>query len=94
MTTTSPPGNPRILSGNCRVDGGDGNDIISGTPGDDTLLGGAGDDVITDTHGVDQLLGGDGMDNLDASDGQGGDYLEAGGAGESWQHDPDDTGDF
>jgi Ca2+-binding RTX toxin-like protein len=42
------------------VDGGQGDDVLIGSPGNDTLLGGAGDDV---------LIGGGGSDNLDGGSG-------------------------
>jgi len=42
------------------VDGGDGNDVITGSAGADVLLGGAGDDVLSGGPGVDVLDGGSG----------------------------------
>ena len=42
------------------VDGGDGNDLIIGSAGNDTLLGGDGDDVLVGAAGNDQLNGGGG----------------------------------
>jgi Ca2+-binding RTX toxin-like protein len=45
------------------ADGGDGDDILIGSPGNDTLLGGAGDDVLIGNGGQDILDGGPG-DNI------------------------------
>jgi Ca2+-binding RTX toxin-like protein len=42
------------------ADGGDGADILIGSPGDDTLIGGAGDDVLIGGGGQDVLIGGAG----------------------------------
>jgi Ca2+-binding RTX toxin-like protein len=44
------------------ADGGDGNDILIGSAGDDVLNGGPGDDVILGGAGVDIINGGDGDD--------------------------------
>jgi Ca2+-binding RTX toxin-like protein len=44
-------------------DGGDGDDVLIGSPGNDTLLGGAGDDVLIGGGGQDHLDGGPG-DNV------------------------------
>jgi Ca2+-binding RTX toxin-like protein len=43
-------------------DGGNGNDVLIGSEGADTLLGGAGDDVLLGNGGLDVLDGGDGDD--------------------------------
>ena len=43
-----------------RADGGDGNDVLTGGAGADTLLGGAGDDVLNGGPGIDTLDGGAG----------------------------------
>jgi Ca2+-binding RTX toxin-like protein len=45
------------------ADGGDGDDVVIGTAGNDTLLGGAGDDVLLGNGGQDVLDGGTG-DNI------------------------------
>ena len=45
-------------------DGGDGNDILIGSPGNDVLLGGAGDDVLIGNGGQDILDGGSGNNIL------------------------------
>jgi Ca2+-binding RTX toxin-like protein len=50
------------------LDGGNGDDVILGGPGNDTLLGGAGDDVLIGNAGQDSLDGGPG-DNILIQDG-------------------------
>jgi Ca2+-binding RTX toxin-like protein len=50
------------------ADGGVGNDVLIGSPGNDTLLGGAGDDVLIGDSGADILDGGTG-DNVLIRDG-------------------------
>ena len=42
------------------ANGGDGDDILIGSPGNDTLLGGAGDDILIGSSGQDVLDGGPG----------------------------------
>jgi hypothetical protein len=51
------------------VDGGSGNDTITGTFGVDDLRGGAGDDTLLGMGGVDRLYGGSGDDSLNGGDG-------------------------
>jgi Ca2+-binding RTX toxin-like protein len=51
------------------ADGGEGNDIITGTGGADQLKGGAGADSISGGGGNDQLRGGSGKDSLDGQAG-------------------------
>ncbi len=46
------------------VDGGDGDDVLIGSPGHDTLLGGNGDDVLIGNGGGDVLDGGSGNNQL------------------------------
>jgi Ca2+-binding RTX toxin-like protein len=46
------------------IDGGDGNDLISGSGGDDLLIGGPGNDVLYGESGDDVLVGGAGQDTL------------------------------
>jgi Ca2+-binding RTX toxin-like protein len=46
------------------MDGGDGADVLIGSPGNDTLLGGAGDDVLIGGGGQDILDGGTGNNIL------------------------------
>lgn len=47
-----------------RLDGGDGNDTITGGAGKDDLIGGKGDDTLDGGKGADLLYGGDGNDKL------------------------------
>ncbi|MBX7144598.1 MAG: hypothetical protein K1X79_09125 [Oligoflexia bacterium] len=61
------------------VDGGDGDDTITGGNGKDVLRGGAGNDTISGKNGKDQLFGDDGNDTLNG--GNGNDVLD-GGAGD------------
>lgn len=51
------------------VDGGGGNDTITGTDRNDSLMGGGGEDVIRGGLGNDVLLGGPGRDTLIGGDG-------------------------
>lgn len=60
------------------LDGGLGNDSLTGAVGNDDLFGGLGNDVLSGGGGVDQLFGGAGNDTLDG--GSGADTL-LGGAG-------------
>ncbi|MCA1705244.1 MAG: hypothetical protein LC808_19105, partial [Actinobacteria bacterium] len=46
------------------IQGGAGNDTITGTAFDDTIHGGTGNDTITGGDGADTLTGGDGNDTL------------------------------
>ena len=46
------------------IEGGDGDDILTGSVGTDTLVGGAGDDVLKSGRGKDTLDGGEGDDTL------------------------------
>jgi hypothetical protein len=52
------------------VEGGDGNDYLTGGGGHDTLLGGAGNDNLHGRHGDDILLGGGDDDDLNGGNGQ------------------------
>jgi Ca2+-binding RTX toxin-like protein len=65
-------------SGNDRITGRAGNDVLNGGPGDDTIAGDAGNDVIDGGPGDDVLLGGAGNDTI--TGGPGADVI-AGGAG-------------
>lgn len=58
------------------INGGAGNDRITGNIGDDTLFGDAGDDIINGGKGDDDLYGGTGNDKLYGGDGD--DYLNGG----------------
>jgi len=46
------------------ANGGDGNDILIGSRGNDTLSGGAGDDILVGNGGQDVLDGGTGNNNI------------------------------
>src|SRR5207302_6080368 len=52
---------------NAIVDGGDGNDTLTGSPGADTIWGGAGNDHLNGGGGADQIFGGLGDDELTAT---------------------------
>jgi Ca2+-binding RTX toxin-like protein len=58
--------------------GGDGNDLVTGSVGQDSITGGAGDDALDGEDGADTLIGGGGFDSLQGGDG---DDLLRGGAG-------------
>ena len=53
------------LSGIIAIDGGGGNDTITGSAGYDTIYGGAGTDRLTGGEGADVLFGGTGNDTFD-----------------------------
>nr|WP_244404313.1 calcium-binding protein [Fulvimarina pelagi] len=56
-------------SGNDRLYGDEGDDILEGGVGNDTLYGGTGDDELDGDEGDDHLYGGGGDDILDGGDG-------------------------
>ncbi len=58
------------------VDGGDGNDTITGTDGADLLIGGAGNDIVDGNRGNDVALLGDGDDTFQWDPGDGSDIVE------------------
>jgi Ca2+-binding RTX toxin-like protein len=58
------------------IDGGDGNDTITGGGGDDLLIGGAGNDVVTGGHGSDTVRLGDGDDTFAWNPGDGSDVVD------------------
>ncbi|MEJ2622928.1 MAG: calcium-binding protein [Candidatus Thiodiazotropha sp.] len=58
------------------IDGGNGNDVIRGSSGDDVITGGFGDDWIDGGAGNDDIRGGFGNDSLIG--GSGDDYLDGG----------------
>ena len=62
--TGSPIGRVRLL-----MDGGDGNDTIRGTLGDDTITGGIGNDNLKGSNGNDTISAGDGDDFVDGEAG-------------------------
>lgn len=57
-------------SGNDRMIGGSGNDVLSSLAGNDRLIGNAGDDRLYGGSGNDTLGGGDGNDRLDGGTGK------------------------
>jgi Ca2+-binding RTX toxin-like protein len=67
---------------NSMLDGGDGNDTLTGRGGNDLLLGGAGDDTLSGGAGTDRLEGGDGNDTLQGSSGA--DYLDGGNGSDTY----------
>ena len=64
---------------NAKIDGGNGNDHLTGGGGHDTILGGPGHDRLSGGGGHDMLLAGEGNDDLNGGDGK--DVL-VGGAGD------------
>ncbi len=60
---------PECSNYEATMDGGSGNDLIEGSPGDDRLVGGPGNDGITGMNGDDRLIGGPGSDNVDGQEG-------------------------
>ena len=55
------------LTGITKIDGNDGNDILTGSSGADNLVGGSGNDRITGGLGNDTIDGGSGTDTVDYS---------------------------
>jgi len=55
------------------ISGGNGNDTLTGTPGNDTISGGNGNDVINAGDGNDNVTGGNGSDTING--GRGNDIL-------------------
>ena len=74
--TVAIPGNTRIKTvldggvGNDTITGSDGNDTIFGGPGNDTLNGGRGNDALRGGAGDDSLIGGQGNDTLQGDTGR------------------------
>jgi Ca2+-binding RTX toxin-like protein len=62
------------------ADGGSGNDALTGSSANDTLIGGTGDDFVQGEKGDDTMIGGSGNDLLVWDDGDGSDLI-SGGAG-------------
>jgi len=54
----------RSLTGRAHLDGGPGDDVLTGTSAGDVLLGGPGTDVLDGLGGADELRGGEGADEL------------------------------
>ena len=61
---------PRCSDYEATIDGGPGNDYITGNSGDDRLIGGPGNDGITGMNGDDRLIGGPGSDGVDGKKGR------------------------
>jgi Ca2+-binding RTX toxin-like protein len=80
---TVSPGLPGLL---VNVDGGSGNDSLTGAEEADSLVGGAGNDTLTGGGGSDLLDGQDGDDRLLARDGEG-DLVRGGTGNDSAQTD-------
>jgi uncharacterized secreted protein with C-terminal beta-propeller domain len=84
--TINIPGNTRIRT---VLDGGTGNDTITGSDGSDTILGGQGNDTLSGGRGNDTLRGGAGADSLagglgnDTLQGEAGADTLRGGAGQN-----------
>jgi Ca2+-binding RTX toxin-like protein len=60
----------RSLTGRAHLDGGPGDDTLTGTHADDVLLGGPGNDTLDGLGGADELRGGEGDDDLQGDDHQ------------------------
>jgi Ca2+-binding RTX toxin-like protein len=56
---------PFPIRGKMILDGGAGNDSLTGSWGDDTIKSGAGNDFLGDTHGQNNLRGGGGDDTIE-----------------------------
>jgi hypothetical protein len=74
------------------IDGGDGNDILTGSPQDDTIDGGNGNDTLSGLAGIDTLLGGAGDDN--AAGGTGNDVFLGGDDSDVFTWNPGDNSDL
>ena len=73
------------------LDGGDGDDTLTGSAADDTLDGGAGNDVLNGRDGNDTLLGGPGNDILNG--GRGTDTMSGGDGDDQFIWNPGDGSD-
>ena len=65
------------------MDGGSGNDILSGSNGADTLIGGSGNDAIDGQQGVDTALLGSGNDTFQWDPGDGNDTVDGQGGADA-----------
>jgi Ca2+-binding RTX toxin-like protein len=73
------------------IDGGDGNDSLTGGVGASTLSGGAGDDQLIGGSGAERLNGGDGNDRIDGN--RGNDVAFMGDGDDTFVWDPGDGSD-
>jgi Ca2+-binding RTX toxin-like protein len=76
--TISASGNLAALGIPLQFDGGEGNDVINGSNGADTLIGGPGNDTIDGNQGNDIAFLGDGDDTFIWDPGDGSDVVEGG----------------
>lgn len=72
----SATGNLAALGIPLQFDGGEGNDVINGSNGNDTLIGGPGNDIIDGNQGKDTAFMGDGDDTFIWDPGDGSDVVE------------------
>ena len=73
------------------LDGGDGNDVLTGGAGAGTLSGGNGNDTLNGGSGAEFLLGGDGNDSIDGN--RGNDVALMGNCDDTFTWDPGDGSD-
>ncbi len=74
----SPHADMLPFRGVARINGGAGNDHLTGTLGTDRIKGGSGDDVIYDPDGTNKIRGGFGDDIIEVGDGSDGSLLHGG----------------
>jgi Ca2+-binding RTX toxin-like protein len=75
------------------IDGGAGNDTITGSGGADTLLGGSGDDLMRGGGGSDTALLGSGNDTFVWNPGDGSDVVEGQGGSDTLQFNGSNAGE-
>ncbi len=61
--------NPPGLTPGTIIEGGSGDDVLNGGPGNDDLIGGSGNDILRGGAGLDHLLGDDGDDTMSTGTG-------------------------
>ncbi|MEO1678355.1 MAG: calcium-binding protein [Pseudomonadota bacterium] len=61
-----------------KLDGGDGDDLIIGSDGEDVIYGGDGNDILIGAKGNDEVFGGDGNDKMVWNNGDGSDRMVGG----------------
>jgi Ca2+-binding RTX toxin-like protein len=76
------------------VDGGTGDDLLTGAGGNDRLSGGDGNDVLTGNGGRDQLRGNAGNDTLFAAGDGATDFLDGGSGTDRARKDPNDFAQY